>query len=109
MCGRLLEPRVPRIHLCFRCWFIVDQLAFRAESWQAGQIPLRFSLTRFAGSPEHTRRGRRKRVFIPPPQDEKPVLRRNRTAREQHVPAPLDLGGGQCVFSFDAAPVAVAP
>jgi hypothetical protein len=51
---------------CFRCWFMLDQITFRDQSWQVGQTPLPFSTTRFASSPDHTRAERRKPRALKP-------------------------------------------
>lgn len=91
MCPTLLEFPSRNLHLCFRCWFTIDQIAFRDQSWQSGQIPLRFSLTRFASSPEHTRRENRRRrsrptrVLLDSAKIEGGQVAPGRAAREQFV------------------------
>ena len=90
MCGRLVDDSEPRAHLCFKCWFTVDQLAFRDWSWQHHQAPLRFSFTRFASTPKHVPARRARVVLRRESIEARPERGPDDTVRAPLFPAPSE-------------------
>lgn len=59
LCPAWVEAGARHKYLCERCWSLLDELSFKADSYREGQLPLHFDPFRTARSRVRVRRSGR--------------------------------------------------